>query len=203
MKLRFGRSHSPRLLSMAVLAVVAAAPPCGEARTEELGLVVRVAPTQDSFDPARGVTLRVTVENAAPCTPLLIDPVMHPFRLQSRALLHLRFEIEDSSGKRLDQVNTYGGTIRGSSAQDYKLLDCRQIHGRLVTLGGFDWDYDLAPGRYRVRAVVTSELGTFLSGRPDLRKELEQIHRRSSQQLAELLRDWSITSDEASFIVRD
>jgi hypothetical protein len=163
---------------------------------------VRLATTAPVFAAPSEVRIQVAVENVgSECYPVLIDPVFQPIEVNRPSML-LQLLVYDEAQRLVPIGKGIGSDLRGLKASDLLVLNCSAFYGRYLDLSRPDWPYNLVKGTYRVRARVTSHVGTFVKRKPDLLAAVEKMVGLSSNSVAHMLADWMAESNEVVFEVR-
>lgn len=163
---------------------------------------VRLAAGSPVFAGASEVRLQLAIENVGSgCYPILIDPTFQPIESNRPSLL-LHLSVYDVTQRVVPRQNAVGSDLRGFRASDLLVLNCGAFYGRYLDLAKPDWSYNLGRGTYRVRARVTSRVGSFVKRSPDLLGAIESAVGLSSKSVAHMLVDWMKESNDVVFEVR-
>jgi hypothetical protein len=166
-------------------------------------LCARLGLQDATFESGTDVEVRLTLENRGrPCLPIAIDPSLFPSASPHRPHTVVTFAVTDEDGRQVASSDRATSTPGGLRPADVLVLDCNGIYGWYIHLVGGEWDYPLKKGSYRIRARVSSALGTFVRDRPDFIREFQRETRLPMDALSSFFRDVTVESEEVVLEVR-
>jgi hypothetical protein len=186
---------------LSLLAVVPSSNAAGDATTPgraEPEVIVEMEKSGVLVDGA--LWLRVVLDNGVPgCRPVVVSQQWAGFTDGYRPETLVDFEILDEKGDRLSRSGRLNYSRPPYVSGDVILLGCGAVYGWHMAVGKLDWQYNLGPGKYRLRARVENRVRAYLDRHP---AEVRSLARGMRLDLVpQAIRDFSVVSEELAIEV--